>query len=183
MEHFDLSFMALIVASAASALSLAAGPESLQVELIDKKGSPVGTVTLTELNNGVKIQVEAHGLKPGKHGFHIHENAHCAIPDFKSAGEHLAMKGSKHGYDMINGPHQGDLPNLVVSSDGEAHAEIINNDVTLKDGAKSLFRSGGVSFVLHEGADDYLSQPAGNSGGRVACAELRSANRQSASLR
>jgi Cu-Zn family superoxide dismutase len=183
MEHIDLSFMALVVASAASALSLAAGPEALQVELMDKKGKAVGTVTLTELDHGVKIEVNARGLKPGKHGFHIHENPVCLSPDFKSAGDHLTLKGRKHGYDMMNGPHQGDLPNLVASSDGEVHAEVINADITLKDGPRSLFAKAGASFVLHEARDDYVSQPAGNSGDRVACAELRSINRQSASLR
>jgi Cu-Zn family superoxide dismutase len=141
-----------------------------RVELIDSKGAKVGTAVLSQVAEGVKLQVEVSGLPPGKHGIHIHQMGVCAVPDFKSAGDHFNPEGKKHGFENPEGYHAGDLLNLEVGSDGTAKADLIDKKVTLlKDKANSLLKPGGTSLVIHEAADDYKTDPSGNSGARIAC--------------
>ncbi|MFH5184518.1 superoxide dismutase family protein [Paenibacillus sp. TAB 01] len=140
------------------------------IEIINSKGSKIGTAKLLQTPQGVKISVDVAGLTPGKHGIHIHQTGVCQAPDFKTAGEHLNPEGKKHGFDNPEGPHAGDLPNLEVGSDGRGKAEFVDAKVTLeKDKANSLLKPGGTSLVIHEAADDYKTDPAGNSGNRIAC--------------
>jgi Cu-Zn family superoxide dismutase len=143
-----------------------------QVTLKDGKGTNVGTATITPLAKGVKIDLELHGVTPGEHAFHIHENGVCTGPKFDSAGGHFNPEHHEHGFDMVKGFHDGDMPNVVVGSDGKAKVEIVNTEVTLSEGPNSLLKKGGTAFVLHEKADDYKSQPAGNAGSRLACGAI-----------
>lgn len=144
------------------------------VELIGKSGAKVGQAELTQMSRGVHIKVEAFNLVPGKHGFHIHESGKCEPPDFMSAGSHFNPMNKQHGFDNPNGPHAGDLPNLFVGTDGTVKAEMVAKHVTLAEGhPNSLIRPGGTSLVIHENPDDYKTDPAGNSGGRVACGRIQ----------
>ncbi|MNN93044.1 Superoxide dismutase-like protein YojM precursor [compost metagenome] len=80
----------------------------------------------------------------------------------------------QHGFDNPNGPHAGDLPNLFVGTDGTVTAEMVAKYVTLAEGhPNSLIRPGGTSLVIHENADDYKTDPSGNSGGRIACGRIQ----------
>lgn len=145
-----------------------------QVELIGSNGESVGKAELTQMSKGVHIRVEAFNLVPGKHGFHIHESGKCDPPDFKTAGGHFNPMNKQHGFENPNGIHAGDLPNLFVGTDGTVKAEMVAKNVTLAEGQpNSLIRPGGTSLVIHAGADDYKSDPAGNSGGRVACGRIQ----------
>ncbi len=135
--------------------------------LHDLKGIAVGTVTLTQLPNGVLVHAELTGLPAGPHGFHIHAAGKCE-PPFKTAGGHFNPANGHHG--MMNmGFHAGDLPNLYVSADGKVTADAFTTLVTLGSGDNSLFGKDGTSLVLHAGPDDYNRTPAGNSGDRIAC--------------
>jgi len=146
----------------------------LNADLMDKNGVKIGRAELTQMSKGVQIHVEASGLVPGKHGFHIHENGACEAPDFASAGGHFNPGGKKHGFENPKGPHAGDLPNLFVGTEGRVSAEVIAKNVTLQQGRpNSLIKPGGTSLVIHAGADDYKTDPAGESGGRVACGVIR----------
>jgi Cu-Zn family superoxide dismutase len=143
------------------------------IDIINGKGSKVGTAKLSQTAQGVKISVDVAGLTPGKHGIHIHQTGVCEAPDFKTAGEHFNPEGKKHGFENPEGPHAGDLPNLEVGSDGRGKAEFVDAKVTLeKDKANSLLKPGGTSLVIHEKVDDYKTDPAGNSGGRIACGAI-----------
>jgi Cu-Zn family superoxide dismutase len=109
------------------------------------------------------------GLSPGIHGVHLHEKGDCTRPTFASAGEHYNPQGQHHGLNNPAGPHAGDLPNLVVGKDGQGQMSVTTDRVTLSPGPTTLFTSNGTSLVIHAGTDDQMSDPSGNSGGRIAC--------------
>ena len=134
-------------------------------------GSPVGTVTFTATSHGVLIQFDLKGLTPGAHAIHIHTSGNCdGKTGFTTAGPHFSTAPNKmHGYLAAHGPHEGDLPNQFAASDGTLRANVISNAFSLGDGKKSIFDRDGASIVVHARADDYMSQPAGNAGDRVAC--------------
>jgi Cu-Zn family superoxide dismutase len=137
--------------------------------LVNSQGQKVGEARLEETPHGVKINLKVENLPPGIHAFHIHEKGVCEAPDFLSAGPHFNPFHKKHGMKNPEGAHAGDLPNLVVDEEGRESLEVIAPNVTLKEGENSLFRPGGTSLVIHAQADDYLTDPAGNAGARIAC--------------
>lgn len=144
--------------------------EMVTVDLMDAEGNSVGTAELTEETNGVLVKITAENLPAGPHGFHFHETGNCELPDFESAGGHFNPAESEHGLNNANGPHAGDLPNLVVDEDGKVDEEILAERVTLKNGEEnSLFKEGGTALVIHANEDDGETQPAGDAGDRIVC--------------
>ncbi|WP_240315636.1 superoxide dismutase family protein [Sporosarcina sp. PTS2304] len=143
-------------------------------------GDSIGTVTLTEGPSGVSMKVDVTGLTPGEHGMHFHETGVCTAPDFKaSAGGHFNPTDVEHGFDNPKGHHSGDLENLVADEEGNASVEITADVVTLEMGKdNSLLDDDGTALIIHEGADDYKTDPAGDSGAPFACAEITSTNAQ-----
>lgn len=144
----------------------------VQATLIDAQGQVLGTAAFVETPNGLLIQLELDGIPPGVHGLHIHEQGACEPPDFQSAGGHFDPTAAQHGYLSEDGYHAGDLPNLYVEEDGRARVDIFTRDVTLGTGPRSLFPPGGTALVLHAGNDDYFTDPAGDSGARIACGRI-----------
>jgi len=117
----------------------------------------------------VKVQVKVTGLPPGKHGIHIHAAARCESPDFRTAGKHFNPFGRKHGLQSAEGAHAGDMPNLAVGRDGAGRATFTARGASLGDGKGSLFGPDGTALVVHADPDDGRTDPAGNSGARIAC--------------
>lgn len=149
----------------------AGGGKALQAraDLMDPDGKKIGTAVLTEQADGVKLVLKVSGLTPGKHGFHLHENGICTPPEFKSAGGHYNPFHKQHGSANPQGMHAGDLPNLEVSPNGAAEVTTVITGTSLAGGPASLFKEGGTSIVIHAAPDDYMTDPAGNAGPRVAC--------------
>jgi Cu-Zn family superoxide dismutase len=139
-----------------------------KIELKDAQGKSVGDIVLWDQGSGVGLQLDLHDLTPGEHAIHFHQVPKCEAPDFKSAGGHFNPDAKKHGFDNPDGHHAGDMKNFTVGADGKAKIKMEDADVTLKDGPHSLL-SNGAAVVVHAKADDYKTDPSGNSGDRVAC--------------
>ena len=140
-----------------------------KVELKDAQGKSIGTALLWDGASGVNVDLQLHDLTPGEHGIHFHQVPKCEGPDFKSAGGHFNPESKKHGFDSPDGHHAGDMKNFTVGADGKAkNIHVEDQDVTLKAGPHSLLTNG-AAIVVHAKADDYKTDPSGNSGDRVAC--------------
>src|SRR5580692_4372745 len=143
--------------------------QSAHADIVNAAGQKIGTATFAAAAGAVRIDVDVTQLPPGTHGIHIHAVGKCEGPDFKTAGGHFNPAGKKHGKDNPEGAHNGDLLNLEVAADGHGSASLLDAAVTLGDGPTSLFQPGGTAIVIHAAADDYKTDPAGNSGARIAC--------------
>jgi Cu-Zn family superoxide dismutase len=150
-------------------LAAMAASQGAVATLKNADGKEVGKATFAPAKGGVKVQVTVAGLTPGKHGIHLHAAGKCDPPDFKSAGGHLNPAGKHHGLQNPEGPHAGDLPNLVVAKDGKAKASFTAKGATLGEGQGSLLGPEGAALVIHADPDDGKTDPAGNSGDRIAC--------------
>lgn len=140
------------------------------VQLINNDNKKVGEAILEEGIEGVTISLKGENLPPGLHGYHIHEKGLCEGPTFETAGGHFNPDDKQHGFDHENGPHAGDLPNLNVGADGKVKNKYVNDRVTLRENKPhSLKGENGTSLIIHARPDDYISQPAGDAGERIAC--------------
>lgn len=99
----------------------------------------------------------------------IYTIGRCDTPGFTSAGPHWNPTGKMHGRDAPNGPHMGDLPNLIAGTDGNGRLEATIPGARLEGGATPLLDADGAAIVIHATADDCRTDPSGNSGARIAC--------------
>ncbi len=144
-----------------------------QADLATADGEAVGKASFDENEAGVRVQLEAWGLSKGMHGIHVHAAGKCEGPDFKSAEGHFNPEGKKHGAKNPEGKHEGDLPNLEVGEDGKAKTEFELEGAKLFEGPNALLKEGGTALVIHAGPDDEMTDPAGNSGDRIACGVIK----------
>jgi Cu-Zn family superoxide dismutase len=128
-----------------------------------------GTVTFTKVDGGTHIVAEIKGLSPGKHGFHVHEKGDCSKPDGSSAGGHFNPTKSLHGGPDDAVRHVGDLGNIEADGTGLAKYDRVDKLITL-EGDNSVVGRG---IMIHAKEDDLKSQPAGESGARIACGEIK----------
>jgi Cu-Zn family superoxide dismutase len=137
--------------------------------LFDTSGTRVGLATWSRLNGEVHLGISVAGLSPGEHGMHIHESGACAPPGFESAGGHFNPGSKRHGMLSPDGPHAGDLPNLLVEADGSADTTLAVSASLLAGGPESVLGGQPRAFVIHAGPDDQKTDPSGDSGPRLVC--------------
>lgn len=142
--------------------------------LINALGAPIGTVRAWQTAGGVTFRIDAVGLPHGVHGIHVHAVGRCDPPDFTSAGAHWNPADSRHGFNNPAGHHAGDLHNVEVAANGTLGATVTLPNASLTaTGSGALLDADGAALVIHAAADDYMTDPSGNSGARIACAVLR----------
>jgi Cu-Zn family superoxide dismutase len=180
--------VAMAMAVAAAAAVLATGCETLDAQgpraaaqLEAAKGNPVwGSVSFVETQGGVvMVRADVRGLRGGEFGFHVHEKGDCSSADFMSAGGHFNPGGKPHAHYGKPERHAGDLQNLRADSEGNATYVFETNLLTVAPGPNSVV---GRAIVIHANPDDYTSQPAGNSGPRIACGVIRAVDEGTAPL-
>ena len=135
-------------------------------------GAALGSVSISESAGGLAMTVSASGMPAGTHGLHLHEKGLCDGPKFASAGAHWNPGAKQHGRDNQAGAHLGDLANLEVGADGTATSTLGVAGAMMASGANMLGDADGTALVVHAKADDYKTDPSGNSGDRIACAVL-----------
>jgi Cu-Zn family superoxide dismutase len=128
-------------------------------------GADAGRATAHEVAGGLRFTIDAKGLPPGTHGAHVHMTGACTPPDFASAGGHWNPTAMKHGSMNPAGPHEGDLPNLIIGTDGRGTIGITIPGATMA----GLLDADGSAIVVHAAPDDLMTDPSGNSGARIAC--------------
>jgi len=138
------------------------------VNLVNASGQVIGTVTPAQTSGGVTLAVSASGLPHGMHGAHVHAVGRCDGPTFESAGSHWNPTSRQHGTQNPQGAHAGDLPNITASQGGVARETLVLAATSFA----ALADADGSALVIHAQADDYMTDPSGNSGGRIACAVL-----------
>lgn len=136
--------------------------------LRDASGRDLGTVTLDSAAQGITLSGRLTGLPPGEHAFHLHASGGCEPPSFESAGGHWNPTDAAHGTESPKGPHFGDLPNITVGPDSAVAVNATTPGGTLR-GENALLDADGAAVVVHQGTDDYKSQPSGDAGDRIAC--------------
>jgi len=165
--------MRMLLTAAALGLTLSAAalaarkpaPEIAVATLRTPDGKEVGRATAREVKQGLRLTVDVRGLGEGEHGAHVHTVGQCDAPDFASAGGHWNPLGTKHGSMNPAGPHEGDLPNLLIGKDGHGTLGAVIPKGTLA----GLLDADGAALVVHASRDDLMTDPSGNSGGRIAC--------------
>jgi superoxide dismutase, Cu-Zn family len=184
MEVRVMAGLRVWTASAGLAAALAAGgcatPEQnarymaghyrAQADLRTADGRDAGKAVAEEIDGKIRVIVEVQGIAKGVHGAHVHTVGKCEAPDFASAGPHWNPTQHQHGKENPAGPHAGDMPNLDVGDDGTDRTIFM-----LPAGSfEQLMDQDGAAFVVHATADDYKTDPSGNSGGRIACGVFQS---------
>ena len=167
MKKFVVSLIFLWVWSSLTAIAGTAEMGSATLKIAD--GETVGTMSLKATPNGNLVRVMFTKLTPGVHAFHVHSIGKC-VPPFTSAGGHYNPHGMKYGLRDSGGGHAGDMPNIMVPSSGIQEIQVLNTRINLD---RNLFDADGAAFVIHAGADDYKSDPAGAAGPRIACGVIR----------
>ncbi|HET6760875.1 MAG TPA: superoxide dismutase family protein [Gemmatimonadaceae bacterium] len=167
--------VAVCTACATTGLRRNAVAEGVAV-IYNVNGAVVGTAQLWQESNGlVNVDIASLALPPGTHGIHFHAVGMCdgGSTAFSTAGAHYNPLGREHGLENPNGPHAGDAPNIVTPVAGFGRVAFATNRVRLTPGTLTLFDPDGSAIVVHANPDDQMSQPAGNSGARIACGVVR----------
>lgn len=177
-----LAMIAVLVSLTTATLALADDGElTATASIVDAQGNTIGGATLRQETDeeDVLVRIAVKGLTEGKHGAHVHAVGKCeagVTPAFSSAGPHFDTDGHQHGTKNPQGPHRGDLKNLLSHSNGNGYLRQQTNLISLEsvdEEEDSLFDADGSALVIHAQRDDLMTDPTGNSGGRVACGVIK----------
>lgn len=142
----------------------------LTFNLDSKSNSGVsGSVVFKQEKGIVSMIAVLSGLSEGQHAIHIHEKADCSSDDGSSSGGHWNPTGQPHGqWGDDAGYHKGDIGNLTANTDGNATITKITDEwcIGCGDDSKDVI---GKAIIVHQGIDDFKSQPSGAAGSRVSC--------------
>lgn len=134
-------------------------------------GTEAGTTQIESADGVITLNADLQNITPGTHGFHLHTVGTCDAPDFKSAEGHLNPLDKNHGKLSEGGEHVGDLPNVEIADNGTGSiTATIEGDV--EQVREWLYDADGTAVMVHEGPDDYQTDPSGDAGARVACGVL-----------
>jgi Cu-Zn family superoxide dismutase len=149
------------------------GPPRLTADLRDAQGRVRARATAETAGDSLRVRVEAVGMTPGAYGAHLHTTGRCDAPAFTTAGPHWNPTSQMHGKDNPKGMHKGDLPNLMVGTDGRGSFEYTIPNAGLSGMLPNrLIDADGAAVVVHAKPDDFRTDPSGNSGDRIACGVL-----------
>jgi Cu-Zn family superoxide dismutase len=158
----------------------AQGPRAVARLEVPKDSTVWGSVSFVETGAGVLVRADVRGLPAGREfGFHVHEKGDCSAPDFMSAGGHFNPGAKPHAHHGKPERHAGDLRNLRADMEGNATYAFETKLLAVRPGPNSVV---GRAVVIHRDPDDYASQPAGNSGPRIACGLIRESDQGSGPL-
>jgi Cu-Zn family superoxide dismutase len=152
--------------------STSADTKSLNLTFESKSNSNVtGTAAFVEKNGKVTFTAKIAGLQPGIHAIHIHEKSDCSAADGSSAGGHWNPTFKKHGKWGETEHHKGDIGNFTADEKGNGTITLTTDEwcIGCEDESKNILGKG---IIVHQGADDFVTQPTGNAGGRVACTAI-----------
>ena len=150
--------------------------EVVTADLARADGSWAGVATISRRNDGIFLSLSAEAPAAGSYGMHLHAVGKCQGPDFTSAGPHWNPAMKQHGRDNPMGAHEGDLPNVDAGADRKITLEYKLPEFMLS-GATGLLDADGGALIIHEKADDYKTDPSGNSGKRIICGVFKSGTR------
>lgn len=156
----------------AAAANAAPAPMGATAAVMDAAGHELGSLSIADGSGGISVSGTLKGLAPGDHGIHIHMTGTCEGPAFTTAGGHWNPTTKMHGTDNPAGPHFGDMMNITVGADSTATVQLTSIGGTLH-AADMLMDADGASIVVHAKADDYKTDPSGNSGDRIACGVVK----------
>lgn len=144
--------------------------------VINTAGVEIGEVKITDqATGGVMLDLDVTAIPAGSHAIHFHTTGTCDLPDFTSSGGHYNPMDANHGFDAsAPNPHAGDMRNFEAPASGVVKTQILNERVSLsvRDGYAPLFDADNTALIIHASSDDYVTQPTGAAGGRIACAVI-----------
>lgn len=153
---------------AATADGATAATPDARAPLYTASGTAAGEGRIVATSTGLRLTVDAQGVPAGVHGIHVHTTGKCDGPDFQTAGGHWNPTARQHGHDNPQGAHSGDLPNITIGADGRGTLTIDLPGAKLS-AEGGLLDADGAALVIHAAPDDLKTDPAGNSGARIAC--------------